>query len=63
MDLHLKLEIGDELKPVAKVLGAYTQLLDDLDNSSRSQNSGSLDQSAPLLDLGLDIRASLNLMQ
>lgn len=60
MNLHLDLEIGKELEPVARILGAYSQLLDDLEYGARSH--AKQEATPPLLDLGLDINARLALM-
>lgn len=58
MDLTVGLEFGAKLDAVKNLVGAFSQLMDEIDGTQRKTEKGK-EEEAPLLDLGFRIRSSL----
>ncbi len=61
MNLFFKLEIGEELEGLKGALGAYSSILGELENPNRRPKRG--EEPEPLLDMGVEIAATLALVE
>lgn len=62
MDLNLTLVIGEEMKAIGDLLNFYDDILSEMDGGRRPNLPGQEQQANPLLDIGVNIKGSLSLV-